>query len=160
MAYGNYYGMNGYPAGYFNPTGAVPDALNQYKMPYQPQMPQQMQAQAQPSQNNSGMIWVQGEAGAKSYLVAPGNTVLLMDSENCTFYLKTSDANGMPSMKTFDYSERPQPQAKPLQPTQNTFDMGNYVTHKELEEKLAQISASVTQKNISEKKGKENGEDV
>jgi hypothetical protein len=37
--------------------------------------------QPQPDLNSSGQIWVQGEAGAKSYLVAPNKTVTLWDSE-------------------------------------------------------------------------------
>lgn len=56
-------------------------------------------------QQQSGILWVQGEAGAKSYLVAPGNSVLLMDSEKQRFYLKTADAAGMPSMKVYEYTE-------------------------------------------------------
>ena len=61
----------------------------------------------------NGIIWVQGEAGAKSYLVAPNNTVQLWDSEKQVIYLKSADASGMPSMKILDYTIRnnEQPQA-------------------------------------------------
>ena len=45
-----------------------------------PQQAQQQQAQVNPTMT-SGIIWVQGEAGAKSYLVAPNTTVQLWDSE-------------------------------------------------------------------------------
>ena len=68
-------------------NGAMPDMLGQLR--YQPQ--QQFQ-----HQGNNGIVWVQGEAAAKSYPVAPNTTVMLLDSENSTFYLKTSDASGMP----------------------------------------------------------------
>ena len=61
-----------------------------------PQINQPMYSQPQQVQN--GIIWVQGEAGAKSYLVAPNNTVQLWDSEAQTIYLKSADASGMPSM--------------------------------------------------------------
>lgn len=61
-------------------------------------------------QNGSGstgsLIWVQGEAGAKSYMVAPNSTVVLFDSENQAIYLKSADASGMPSMKILDYKIR------------------------------------------------------
>lgn len=61
----------------------------------------------QQAQNpNNSIIWVQGEAGAKSYLVAPNNTVQLWDSEAQTIYLKSADASGMPSMKVLDYTIR------------------------------------------------------
>lgn len=57
---------------------------------FQPQMqPAQMQSQ---QQSGSGIIWVQGEEGAKAYMVAPGNSVLLMDSENSAFYIKSTDS--------------------------------------------------------------------
>ena len=69
---------------------------------YQPvyQIPQTQQTQ------NNGIIWVQGEAGAKSYLVAPNTTVQLWDSESQTIFLKSADASGMPSMKVLDYTIR------------------------------------------------------
>lgn len=47
-----------------------------------------------------------GEAGAKSYLVAPNNTVQLWDSESQTIYLKSADVSGMPSMRVLDYTIR------------------------------------------------------
>ena len=53
----------------------------------------------------SGLNWVQGEAGAKSWFVNPGATVLLMDSEAQRFYLKSADISGVPAMRTFEYSE-------------------------------------------------------
>jgi hypothetical protein len=63
--------------------------------------------QNQPSNvQNNGIIWVCGEAGAKSYLVAPNTTVALWDSESQTIYLKSADASGMPSIKTLDYTVR------------------------------------------------------
>ena len=74
---------------------------------YQPVYPVQqpvMQTQ-QPAQQN-GIIWVQGEQAAKSYLVAPNTTVQLWDSEEKVIYLKSADASGMPSMKILDYTIR------------------------------------------------------
>lgn len=78
------------------------DRLAQLQAQYQQVMPQQAAA---PPQTNQGLLWVQGEAGAKSYLVAPNTTVLLMDSESQRFYLKSTDGAGMPSLRTFEYSE-------------------------------------------------------
>lgn len=64
-----------------------------------------MQTQPQ-AQQQSGLIWVQGEQAAKSYLVAPNTTVQLWDSEEKVIYLKSADASGMPSMKILDYTIR------------------------------------------------------
>lgn len=92
MAYNNYF-----PAGY-----------QQMYYPQQNQMQgTQMSLQNQPQlAPNSNLIWVQGEAGAKSYLVAPNTTVQLWDSENQVIYLKSADASGMPSIKTLEYTVR------------------------------------------------------
>lgn len=65
-------------------------------------------------QNNGGIIWVTGEAGAKSYLVAPNTTVQLWDSEQQTIYLKSADASGMPSIKILDYSIRSEAPRSPV----------------------------------------------
>ena len=61
-----------------------------------------------PQQNTQqgGIIWVQGEASAKSYLVAPNSSVALWDSEDTVIYLKSADASGMPSIRTLDYTMR------------------------------------------------------
>ena len=64
----------------------------------------QMQTVPQP-QVNQGLLWVSGEVGAKSYLVAPNSTVLLMDSDSSRFYLKSADNAGMPSLRIFEYNE-------------------------------------------------------
>lgn len=88
--------MAGYP--YFNPylqtayPSAYPSPAPQYTtptpyptptpIPY----PQQIAQNTQAAQNQTpasgggignGVIWVQGEAGAKSFMVQPGNSVML-----------------------------------------------------------------------------------
>ena len=79
------------------------DRLTQLQNQYQqtvnvPQMVPQPQV-------NQGLLWVSGEVGAKSYLVAPNSTVLLMDSDSSRFYLKSADNAGMPSLRIFEYKE-------------------------------------------------------
>lgn len=76
---------------------------NGFPQAYQPYIPQ---PQPQAPAHNNAIIWVQGEAGAKSYLVAPNTTVQLWDSEDQVIYLKSADASGMPSMKIIDYTVR------------------------------------------------------
>lgn len=82
---------NGFPIGY---------------QPYYPQYNMAAQNQQVQQPQSNGIIWVQGEAGAKSYMVAPNNTVQLWDSESQTIYLKSADASGMPSMRILDYTIR------------------------------------------------------
>lgn len=102
MAYNPYYNSNPYfqqqPNFYGN--GAMPDMLNQQKLHYQ-QMPQQtMPTQADP------MLWVLGQTEAESYPVAPNNTVTLWDKNNPTIYIKSANAQGVPSIRILDFVER------------------------------------------------------
>lgn len=116
----------------------VPDMLTQYRAPYmQPQIQPQMQQMPMPAQNQaaSSPIWVQGEAGAKSYLIAPGHTVMLMDSEAQVFYIKQADASGVPMpLRIFDYTER-SAQVQQSAPAA-AFDAERYVTREEFERRL------------------------
>ena len=81
------------------------DRLTQLQNQYQQAVNvPQIQTVPQP-QVNQGLLWVSGEIGAKSYLVAPNSTVLLMDSDAQRFYLKSADNAGMPSLRIFEYNE-------------------------------------------------------
>lgn len=81
------------------------DRLTQLQNQYQ-QTVNIPQMQSLPQQQvNQGLLWVSGEVGAKSYLVAPNSTVLLMDSDSSRFYLKSADNAGMPSLRIFEYNE-------------------------------------------------------
>lgn len=99
MAFGNYAPF--YRSGFFNPMQPMPmqnmqDNGSQFAQPFQQPMQQpQMQMPIQ-SQSFDDRIWVQGEAGAKAYLVAPNNTVVLWDTERPTIYIKRADATGKP----------------------------------------------------------------
>ena len=53
-----------------------------------------------------GILWVPGIEGARSYPVANGNAVLLMDQNaEDVFYIKEMDLSGMPKIRTFKYKE-------------------------------------------------------
>ena len=127
--------MNGYYYGYpsYNGAGgAMNDALGQYKAPYVPQMAH--------AQNNGAIQWVQGESGAKSYYVAPGQTALLMDSETQTFFIKTADASGMPMpLRVFEYQERTGANLAQISATEAKTT--EYVTRTEFDEIRAKIDA-------------------
>lgn len=115
-----------------------PDRLAQLQNQYQqavnvPQVGVQMSL-PQP-QVNQGLLWVSGEVGAKSYLVAPNSTVLLMDSDTQRFYLKSADNAGMPSLRIFEYTEVtnvPQNAPQTLNTDLKELD-GKYVTREEYE---------------------------
>lgn len=55
-----------------------------------------------------GVNWVQGEAGAKASVnPPPGVPLILLDSEQQTFYIKTTDNNYVPQpLQIYDYKKR------------------------------------------------------
>lgn len=119
----------------YQPYGqAMPDHLAQLRQAQQFQ-PIQMQPMTQPQTVQEPMIWVQGEAGAKAYMVAPGGSVVLWDAERYVFYIKTADQSGMPSMRVFEYTERGG--SVPNVSQVNT----NYVTRQEFDALAARINA-------------------
>lgn len=100
----NYQPMQNYGA-YQPIPQPYPDRLTQLQNQYQ-QAVNVPQIQTVPQQQvNQGLLWVSGEIGAKSYLVAPNSTVLLMDSDAQRFYLKSADNAGMPNLRVFEYTE-------------------------------------------------------
>lgn len=147
MAFGNPYSP-GYMPGYYQMgqqmPPPMPDQLAQLRQGYQ------QPAQQQPAP----IIWVQGEEAAKSYLCAPGNSVLLMDSEKSSFYIKTVDASGMPQpLRIFDYAERTAAQKQPTQAAQ--AQAGDFVTRAEFDALAARFDALTATKPG---KGGEDGE--
>ena len=142
----------GYQYPYYGTQPPMQDNLAQLRM----NTNQMQNAVTQPSmpsqtiqQQSSQIIWVSGEAGAKSYLVAPGNTVMLLDAENSVFYLKSADASGMPlPLRIFDYKERTTTaqQAFGGSATAESVNLDNFVTRKEFDELKASIASQPTTK--------------
>ena len=140
----------GYQYPYYGAQPPMPDNLAQLRMNanqmqnavVQPSVP------SQPMQHQSSqIIWVSGEAGAKSYMVAPGNTVMLLDAENSVFYLKSADASGMPlPLRIFDYKERTTAtqQAFGGSVAAESVNFDNFVTRKEFDELKASIASQPT----------------
>ena len=61
-----------------------------------------------------------------------------MDSENNVFYIKSSDASGMPlPLRIFDYTERTTNKDEVINKLKS-----NYVTREELEKRLAEITSN------------------
>ena len=98
--------------------------------------------QPQQTQQNGSPIWIQGEAAAKSYLVAPNSTVVLFDSEQQTIYLKSADPSGMPSIKILDYTIRDSAKNGANSPVSSTADnLSAYATKDEIKAVSDEITA-------------------
>ncbi len=125
---------NNFPVSYQNPyyqQQLLMQQQPQYSMQQNPIIPQPQPQQ--PVQSNN-IIWVTGEAGAKSYLVAPNTTVQLWDSESQTIYLKSADASGMPSIKTLEYNIKNE-----NQPIQAKLVEDEYISREEFDALKTQI---------------------
>ena len=119
--------------------------------PYQPPMADQLmqlrQNQYQPNmqqvpqQQSPSIVWVQSEAEAMTYPIAPNNAVTLWDSNAPVIYLKQADASGKPSMKIYDLVER---NSRPVQTMQT--QAVEYATKDELAALAARLDAITTMK--------------
>ena len=127
MAYNNYFPQSYYPLYYGN------QGIGQN----QPQIAQNTQ-QAQ----SGNFIWVQGEAAAKAYPVASGQSVLLMDSEDSVMYIKSTDQSGMPQpLRIFEYKERTTNHSEPAVVKGSPND--EFVSRKEFEEFREDVKRSI-----------------
>ena len=112
-----------------------------------------------PQQPNNGILWVQGIEGAKAWQLSPNSNVILLDSENDgRFYIKISDAVGMCTLRSFEYTEITN------QPASPSLDLSDYVKKSELEQLLNSMlggtsneqSISTTKSNSTTKPSKAN----
>lgn len=149
--YGNYYGnapMNG--TGYSQGYGMQqPQMMDGYQRSMYQQSQPQMSYQA-PAQNQS-IIWVQGEAGAKAYPVAAGQSVLLMDSEDAVLYVKSTDQTGRPlPMESYDLVKRESVVNVPQISQKSHGQEKEYVTMSDLEGKINDMVTKAVSKALGE----------
>lgn len=113
---------------FFNPYLAN---VNPFPYNYAPQNYNAM-ANAQ----DGGRIYVQGEAAAKSYLVAANSTAILWDSEQPFVYIKRADVNGVPHIEKYrlvsESTETPQNDVSEAKAT--------YITREDLDAIYGQIN--------------------
>ena len=118
---------------------------NGFPMGYQQYYPQYQPQAQQPVQNN-GLLWVQGEAGAKSFVVPANGTALLMDSETDQFFIKSTDASGMPlPLRTFKYTEITGESAPRIDSKPKGEEI--YVTKKELANFKREVAQMMKERN-------------
>lgn len=124
--------------------------------PYQPTYTgiAPMQARVIPQNQNTQLNtfqWVQGQAGAEAYPVAPGASVILMDSNAPVIYYKSADQSGryLP-MKTYDLVERTEPVQGPNEAP--SIDTSTFVKRDEIDSLVAK--AVLNYLNAPAKEGK------
>lgn len=90
-----------------------------YGNPYQHRYPQQQMTQQQ-----TGLIQVNGMEGAKAYPMGRNDEVALFDAGRDVFYVKRTDAGGYPSIEAYTFAPMQDAQQKPAQEyvTRHEFD--------------------------------------
>ena len=121
-----------YYAPFYRPTYYDPvqqNNMGQFNQQYQPPISQPMQNAQIPmqGQQTNDFLWVLNENEATSYPVAPNNTVTLWDKNLPTIYIKSVNAQGVPSMRVLDFVERTA--TSPTTPAGKSFNLpNNFVT--------------------------------
>ena len=60
----------------------------------------------QPQEQTQNLIRVNGVDGAKAYQMPANSTVALFDSNEDVMYVKSTDGGGLPSIRTFVFTEK------------------------------------------------------
>lgn len=121
-----------YYAPFYRPTyydQIQQNPMGQFNQQFQPPMAQPMQNTQMPMQGQptNDFLWVLNENEATSYPVAPNNTVTLWDKNLPTIYIKSVNAQGVPSMRVLDFVERTS--VTPTPPVGTSFNShNNFVT--------------------------------
>lgn len=112
----------------------------------------------QQTSQNPDMLWVQGIEGAKAYLLAPGRTLPLWDSEEQCIYIKSTSPAGIPQPLTIlDYTIRAPKEE--IEETLPQIDTSRFVSKEEFDELKEMISdlkdsiATAQKKPYTNKKG-------
>lgn len=126
MAYNPYYAPYYRPMNYYNTS--IPQEnpnLQGNQMPMQqPMVQQSMQMPMTNMTPNNDMIWVLSEGEAQSYPVAPNNSVILWDKNSDVVYIKSVNAQNVPSFRVLDYKERT-PDNAPKTPDKHVCECGS-----------------------------------
>lgn len=139
-----------YYAPFYRPTYYDPaqqNPMGQFNQQFQQPMSQPMQTAQMPMQGQptNDFLWVLNENEATSYPVAPNNTVTLWDKNLPTIYIKSVNAQGIPSMRILDFTERASTANKT--PSVTSFNStNNFVTldsFNALEAKFAALEGKV-----------------
>ena len=143
-----------------------------YPVPYQPTwnysgIGQQMYPTAQASyantqpqqtQSNPGLIWVDGEVGAKAYQMPAGwpanQPIALWDTNDTVIYLKSVNPMGMPNpLQKAHYKLESYQQVSPMKSGDSepahTQDMSEYVKKSDLEKMKQDLMDTIGSMNTS-----------
>ena len=123
---------------------------------YQQSMAQQPVQQTQQGPSSPGLIWVDGEVGAKAYQMPQGwpanQPIALWDTNDTVIYLKSINPMGMPNplqkahYKLEEYKSTSGMSSEPEQPR---IDMSQYVKKEDLERMKTDLMDTIGSMNVS-----------
>lgn len=94
--------------------------------------------QYQPRQTNT-YAFVNGIEGAKSFIVPPNQTILLMDSEQPVCYMKQSNGLGQGSLRYFKLVEVSESDIR-SETIAKTSEVGDFATKKDLQDIIDRLN--------------------
>lgn len=97
------------------------------------------------------IILVQGEDSARSIQLPPNSRLLLMDNDEALFYIKTTDASGMATIKTYVFQEFVKEDK-----TSNLAE--NFVSRDEFLNLKSAVEGLLASPSLTPKKGGQNNE--
>ena len=138
--------MANYPVPYQNSWGYGGIGQQMY--------PQYQQSAAQPGQTAHGLIWVDGEVGAKAYQLPAGlpanQPIALWDTNDTVIYLKSINPMGMPNpLQKAHYTLEEHKSANPMQSGMPSPDMNEYVRKDDMERMNQELMETINGLSIS-----------
>ena len=151
MAYNNFQSGYGYPMYSANNYSAYQPMQTQYAQPAV-----SYQAQQQPV----GIIWVDGEVGAKAYQLPsnwPVNAPMpLWDTNDTVIYLKSTNQMGMPNPLQKIHYTMEEAKTTPMvgnsgntQPALPAPDMSNYVTKEDFDRMKEELKEAMAESKVT-----------
>lgn len=127
----------------YNQYGYGNYGYNNYYYPNQQQVAQpQMQQQIQ-QPNYLPLTYVNGEEGAKAYIVSPNTTIYLRDSDSNKLFIKTSDNNGKYTIEGYELVKIGE-NAQKSQNLSEMFDPSVFVSKEQLNDLESKFDAKLS----------------
>lgn len=108
-----------------------------YNGPYT--VPQTMAPVQNQPQTQNTFVWIQGEEAARNYPVAPGNTVVLIESDKPIMYMKSADLSGRPQPMQIRYLVSEEDYRKIQNGSNLQVNDDTYVTKEYFEKKMSEL---------------------
>ena len=140
----------------YNPTWGYSGVGQQMYPNYQTQS-MAMQPNQQNQQSGHGLIWVDGEVGAKAYQMPNGwpsnQPIALWDTNDTVIYLKSTNPMGMPNpLQKAHYRLEESKSASPMRSGDAEPNMGEYVRKEDMERMKQELMEAISSVNTSGKR--------